>query len=157
VTGPQIGRPALPRSTRRPRWGAGAWRRLRGWATDRQWDAGHRPTGQTRGPVSGPKAEAVIPVRVTREIETVEVLGTPEQIARSGLTYPGGHGMTDEVEAPGGTPAGWKELVITAMGLLLAIESWLVWTLHKLLLAGALRPRLVLWVGALLWLAKVTS
>ena len=157
MTGPEVARPALPRSTRRPRRGAGAWRRLRGWATDRQWDAGDRPTGQTRGPVSGPEAEAVIPVRVTRQVETVEVLGTPEQIARSGLTHPGGHGTANEVNAAGGAPVGVGGLIMGLVQIVAAIESWLVWALHKLCLAGALHPRLVLWAGALLWLAQVTS
>ena len=98
-----------------------------------------------------------MPVRVTRQVEVVEVLGTPEQIARSGLTHPGGHGMAHEVEAPGGAPGGWQEVVIGAMGLALALEAWLVWVLHKVLLAGAMHPRAVLWVGVLLWLAQVTS
>lgn len=156
MTGPQA-RPALPRTTRRPRRGAGAWRRLNSWATERRWDAGTRPTGQTRGPMNEPEANAVIPVRVTREVQTVELLATPEQIARTGLTHPGGETTGNEIDTPGATPGGWTEVGVALMRLAMAIEAWLVWVLQKLFVAGAMHPRLVLW-GAVLWgLAQVTS
>ena len=104
--------------------------------------------------MGGSEPEAVIPVRVTREV--VEVLGTPEQIARSGLTHPGGEGTANEVDAAG-VPVGVGGVVMELVRIAAAIEAWAVWVLHKLLFAGALHPRLVLWIGSLLWLAQVTS
>lgn len=118
---------------------------------------GERPVGQPDSAPVGAESEPLMPVRVTREVQTVEVMGTPEQIARSGLTHPGGDGMAHNIDGTGGWPAGQGGLVMGAFTILAAFEAWAVFFLHKLCLAGATHPRLVLWLGVLLALMAVTS
>lgn len=127
----------------------------------RRWAAGESSSGPVWPPADGP-TEQVMPVRVTREIhEVIETVGTPSQIARSGLTAPGGggEGVAHNEGSTAGRelPAATGGLLMNAFSILAAFESWLVWLLHTVLLAGARHPRVVLWAGALLWIGSVTS
>lgn len=133
---------------------------LRGLRERMRWAAGESQAGPVWPPPRRGREQAQL-VRVERQIhEVVETVGTPDQLARSGVAAPGGRGPVHEATyTVGELPAGGAQggLMKDAFVILQSLELWLVRIVAVVLAVGARHPRAVLWLGGLWWLSLVVG